>query len=94
MRKDGADPWEVCTVFPYFWRMELSILVVQDRKDNFLFIWGQRLRNLPGTPFQRWGLVRLIFEEETKLGEQGTGESNAPRFLFGLIEGEGLKQKV
>ena len=74
--------------------MELLIFVIKNRQDGFLLVRGQRLRNLPGALFKSWGLVRLIFEEEAKLREQGTGESNAPRFLFGLIEGEGLKQKV
>lgn len=91
MREDGADRWVVCTVFPCFWGMELSILVIQDRKDDFLLVWGQCLRNLPGALFKSWGLVRLIFELCTELGKQGTGESNAPRFLFGLIEMEGLE---
>lgn len=91
MRKDGADRLYICTVFPCLWGMELSILVIQDRKDDFLLVWGQCLRNLPGALFKSWGLVRLIFEEEAKLREQGTGERNAPRFLFRFIEREGLE---
>lgn len=37
--------------------------------------------------------MRLIFELCTESGEQGTGESNFPGFMFGLIEGEGLEQE-
>lgn len=62
MRKDGADRWEVCTVFPCFWGMELSILIIEARKDDFLLVRGQRLRNFPGSLLQSWGLVRLLLE--------------------------------
>ena len=69
----------------------MSILVIKNRQDGFLLVRGQRLRNFPGSLLQSWGLVRLIFELCTELGKQGTGESNAPRFLYRFIEMEGLK---
>lgn len=69
----------------------MSILVIKNRKDGFLLVRGQRLRNLPGSLLQSWGSVRLILELRTEFGEQGTGESNAPRFLYRFIEMEGLK---
>ena len=91
MRKDGADRLYICTVFPCLWGMELSIFVIKNRHNVFFLVGGQCLCNLPGSLLQSWGSVRLILESRTEFGEQGTGESNAPRFLYRFIEREGLK---
>lgn len=90
MRKDGADPWGLHRR-SLLWGMELSIFVIKNRHNVFFLVGGQCLRNLPGSLLQSWGLVRLIFELCTEFGEQGTGESNTPRFLFRFIEMEGLE---